>query len=252
MSEGKLKAKIDEFQSKGNISLSSGDVADFAAPESTGEDISGDVEVKEASEHKDTMLDVGEKGNVDKQVSDAAPEDNPLKLGAQTYTAVGDGKVIITEEEREIFLTAMIRDERFELPFEVYGGRVRGRLRSRTQSESKGILSRLSWEMNQGKEPMTNLEYTTRMRNMLLAAQVAELNDEEYTELKEPHLRTVDGDNVTEPGWLDQVDVWSSKGNEALTSAIYEQLRLFERKYWAMVASAKDQDFWHPAESTSE
>jgi hypothetical protein len=95
------------------------------------------------------------------------------------------------------------------------------------------------------------LEYATCLRSVLLAAQVKILNAEEYTELQAPLNRTVNGQDVTEPGWLSQAELWAAK-QEGLNSAIYNELRRFEQKYWAMVDGAEDQNFLNPEGSTSE
>ena len=252
--KGKLKAKIDEFKQSGKIEVGSKDVGDFALPE-TPEATDGSVTVAPADEAvNDPMINTGSKGNNGEQLAAEVAGDATVLVDDMTdsvgYTALDEGPIELSEKERELFIDAMIADDRFVLPFSAYGGKLKGKLRSRTQAESKAILSRLSWEMNEGIL-VTNLDYTTRMRNMLLTAQIQELQDEMYTELKGPMLRTIDGKDTTEPGWLDQVDLWANKGNEALTAALYEQIRIFERKYWTMVSSSRDQNFWDPAESTS-
>jgi hypothetical protein len=242
MSEGKLKAKIDEFKEKGAVSLSSTDVGEFG-PQEKGEPTVGDVKASIPDEaKKDPMVESGAKGDAGQQLA--------VELGADSYATL-DEQVNISEDEREAFLTALIQDSRFVLPFSIYGGKIKGKIRARSQAESQAILTRLGWEMDQGML-VTGLDYTTRMRNMLMAAQVQEAKGEQYTLLTEPYFRTVDGDTITEPGWLAQVDQWGKRDNAALVSAIYEQVRIFERKYWTMVASAKEQNFWTPAESTSE
>lgn len=156
--------------------------------------------------------------------------------------------VVIDPGTKAAFIDAMISGKRFQLPFSLFGDSVTGVFRSRSQSESMAIIGRINREITD-KTVNNGLEYATRLRNMLLAAQVASLSAEAYPELKAPLMATVEGpDKVTPPGWLEQVKVWEAKP-EGLVSAMYRKLVEFEQKYWTMVDNAGDQNFWNPAES---
>lgn len=157
--------------------------------------------------------------------------------------------VVIEPGVKAAFIDAMISGKRFELPFELFGGKVSGVLRGRSQNESLAILNRLNREV--ADNAINNgLEYATRLRNMLLATQVKAIGNDVYPELKAPLMTLVEGPTrTTPPGWLDQVAVWENKP-EGLTSALYQKLVEFEQTYWTMVDSAGDQNFWNPAEST--
>ena len=143
-----------------------------------------------------------------------------------------------------------IRTADFELPFSLFNGKIAGKFRSRLQAETNATISYISHECRK-ERIVTGIEYTNRLRNMLLATQVAELNGTAFLPLKAPLLRTMDGEKVIEPGWLDQVTYWE-KQNDGLVNALYRELQIFERKYWVMVENAKDQNFWNPAGSTSK
>jgi hypothetical protein len=80
---------------------------------------------------------------------------------------------------------------------------------------------------------------------------VRNLNGLEFPILAKPLLRVVTkpGDEDNDPAWVDQVAVWADK-DEGLVTAIFEEIKLFEIKYWTMVSNAKNQNFWKPAAST--
>lgn len=170
-----------------------------------------------------------------------------------TLSALTDEEVTLTEEEREAFLEALISGKRYERRFSLFGGRVKGKLRCRSTDESEAIAAWMNSGLREGKYA-TQLEYAVGIRNAMLAAQVADLNGTKYAELQQPLYRTRTGDKTENPGWLKQADLWSADPAipEALVAAVYEELKLFERKYWTMVMHANDQNFWHPAESTSK
>ena len=163
--------------------------------------------------------------------------------------AFAPAEVTLTEAEREAFLDSLVSGHRYERRFSLFGGRVTGRIRCRSTEESQAIAT---W-MNAGVRELrfkAPLDYAVEMRNCLLAAQVMELNGTRFPALQQPLFRTQAGDTVTDPGWLAQTAVWVQQP-EPVVAAVYEELRLFERKYWTMVVHAQDQNFWNPAESTS-
>lgn len=246
-----LQDKLAKDLANGKVDLSAKDVAEFATPkQEKREEVSGDVKAKVPEDaKKDPMVNAGadaEPGQaVDKNVEENPLEPQPLE---DKYSALPN-EVVVTDKDRELFLAALVSGERFVLPFSIFGGKVTGKFRSRSQAESNGIAARINNETRQGAIG-TGMEYSTRIRNMLLAAQLAEMNGVAYEPMKMPYLATKDGETTKEPGWLAQADQWAQM-NEGLVSALYHQLQLFERKYWVMVNSADDQNFWNPAESTS-
>ena len=153
-----------------------------------------------------------------------------------------DDKVIITAAEKAAFIAAIIGNTRYISSFTLFNGALRAELRSRTQEESYAIFQRLNAELAANKLE-SQLAYSIRLRNMFLASQVKRINDTEFSELKAPLLKTVAGNDVTEPGWLDQVDYWHRQ-SDGLVSALYRQLRMFELKYLLMVENADKQNFW--------
>ena len=155
--------------------------------------------------------------------------------------------VELTEEEREIFLESLISGKRYEQRFTIFNGKVRGKIRCRSAAESEAIAA---W-MNMGirdKKYAASLEYALELRNIMLTAQVAELNGIRYVEMLEPLFRTQRSGVTEEPGWRKDSESWV-KQPESILTGIYEELRIFEKKYWAMISHARDQNFWLPVGS---
>jgi hypothetical protein len=77
------------------------------------------------------------------------------------------------------------------------------------------------------------------------------VNSVEFPELKAPLMPSYNATDkkVDRPAWVDQMLYWQNYENEGVASAIYKQLQLFERKYWVMVGSSVDQNFWQTAGS---
>lgn len=176
----------------------------------------------------------------DDTLTDNQPD---VPVSAEMLTA------IITEEERDTFIEAMINGERFVLPFSTLGGRLTGTIRSRTQSETAAIIARLQYDIRQG-DVTVDAEYIARRRAMVLTAQIAELNGVERDTLTHPLTVREDKDgNLVDPGWLAQLDKWLGM-DEARTVILHEEVRKFEVKYWMLTRQAEDQNFWQPATST--
>lgn len=163
-----------------------------------------------------------------------------------------EDKIDITEEDREAFLRAIVTGDRYERPFSLFGGKLTGVFRCRKIAESDGIIAWLSHCVNNGKAD-ARIEYLTLMRNAVLAAQVKSLRgmvSEDFPELAAPYgpTRSADGKTVETPGWVAMADSWGSRP-EALVTALHNELQLFEKRYWAMVMDAGNQNFWNPAAS---
>jgi len=244
-----LNAKLEDQLKQGAVKVGSGDVADFGKSE-RGAATAGPLPAPDLSEKSPpveaaTLADAAPK----QMAQDSAEgEDSRESLNA-LVTDVPD-EVELTNKERETFIESLISGARFELPFSIYGGKVTGVIRSRSQAETIALIRYLNQERREGRIS-DMLEYATHLRNALLAAQIKMLNDTEYANLTEPLHRTVKGKETEEPGWLDQMQYWSDQ-QEGLVSAIYHKLRLFEKKYWVMVDGADDQNFLNPEGSTSE
>ena len=156
-------------------------------------------------------------------------------------------KVTLTEGERNAFLEALVSGKRYEHKFVIFDGKIRGKIRCRSTEESEAVAAWLNGGIQDGRYKIA-LDYSLDIRNILLTAQVAELNGIRYNEMAKPLFRTQSGETVQPPGWLKDVSTWT-KQPEPVIAAVYEELRLFEKKYWTMVGHARDQNFWQPVGS---
>lgn len=249
MSAETLKERMKEF-SEGKI----------GSLKVTGADLAPDG--AEAPSSKDGGTGgVGTKGTVQAEVPKEAKQDLFSHAGATADMHQGmipsflQERVDITEEDRSAFLQALVTGGRYERPFSLFGGKLTGVFRCRKIAESDGIIAWLSHCVNKGKAD-ARIEYLTLMRDAMLAAQVKSLRgmvNEDFPELKEPYgpTRVADGDKgdrIVEPGWVAMAKSWGNRP-EALVTAIHNELQMFERRYWAMVMDAGNQNFWNPAAS---
>jgi hypothetical protein len=241
-----LKDKLaQEAQDSGKLQIGSRDLADMGHKRTPVVETKGSVDaaVPPQAGTEPLVKAGGDPGNAEAVEADAARAEDP-ELGIPTVpedTALPE-RVTLTAADRKAFIDALVKGDRFVRPFTIFGGAVSGVLRSRLQEESAAVLSTLLHEYREGGL-QTTAEYSTRVRNILLAAQVQELQDEKCAPLGRPLSWTVNGAEKTAPQWLKQADAWAAK-NEGMVAALYQELRLFEKKYWTMVISAQDQDFW--------
>jgi len=244
MSAETLKEKMQEF-TEGKVGSLRVTGADLAA-----EDAASGGEKTDAGGEK--------KGTVQADVPEEAKSDTFSHAGATAALHQGmvpsflQDKIDITEDDRTAFLQAIVTGGRYERPFSLFGGKLTGTFRCRKIAESDGIIAWLSHCVNHGKAD-ARIEYLTLMRNAMLAAQVKNLRgivSEDFPELPEPYgpTRSKDGESIESPGWVAMAASWG-KRPEALVTAIHNELQLFERRYWAMVMDAGNQNFWNPAAS---
>ena len=244
MSAETLKEKMREFEAGkvGSVKVTGADLAADGGTSETGKEGGGPTQ-----------------GTVQADVPKEATGDVFSRAGATADLHQGmiptflQNKIDITEEDREAFLRAIVSGDRYERPFSLFGGKLSGVFRCRSIAESDGIIAWLSHCVNHGKAD-ARIEYLTLMRNALLAAQVKSLRgmvSEDFPELQQPYgpTRSKDGKSVDAPGWVAMADSWGSRP-EALVTALHNELQLFERRYWAMVMDAGNQNFWNPAAST--
>ena len=243
MSAETLKEKMREFEAGkvGSVKVTGADLAAEGAAGSAG---AGPTQ-----------------GTVQADVPEEAKSDVFTHAGATSDLHQGMSpsflreKVDITEEDRAAFLKAIVTGGRYERPFSLFGGKLTGTFRCRKIAESDGIIAWLSHCVNKGKAD-ARIEYLTLMRNAMLATQVKSLRgmvSEDFPELKEPYgpTRVADGDKgdrIEAPGWVAMAESWGSRP-EALVTALHNELQLFEKRYWAMVMDAGNQNFWNPAAS---
>lgn len=237
MSVESLKEKMREFTA-GKVKSMSITGADLAA---------GDAE-----KHEPT------KGTVEAPVPDEAKKDVFADANAMSDLHQGmapsflEEKIDITEEDRDAFLQAIVTGDRYERSFSLFGGKLTGTFRCRKIAESDGIIAWITHCVN-SKKIDVRIDYLTLMRNALLVAQVKSLRgliNEDFPEMAQPYspTRSADGKTLVDPGWVAAADAWGARP-EALVTALHNELQRFEKRYWAMVVDAANQNFWNPAAS---
>jgi len=158
--------------------------------------------------------------------------------------------VSVTQEQKDAFIDSIVANDRYTEKFELFGGRVSATIRSRTLEETDAIESWLRRKVALD-EIKTASDYGNAAREVLLAAQVAEVDGVSYDELKGPMRSTETPSGVKDPGWVEQAYMWGKKP-VALCVALTRCIAEFEARYWYFVENAKDVNFWSRGESTAE
>jgi hypothetical protein len=264
-----VKDKVsDELKGKGT--LSSTDVAGFTRPKSKSPEEAQEVQsqttkVPVPEEAKDDpIVNEGNSTVPADQITDEVTEKSNNLSGElvtqQMEESASDlgidlpDEVEVTPEDKDAFLDALIGNVRFERPFSVFGGKMHGILQNRLNRESRALLAeiRRRWD---DQELTTMVEYSSKFRYAVLRFQLKEFQGKELTKIEGPlkaQLKVEDGEAKTiPPDWMEEAEVIFGDMNDGVLAALYEQLMLFERKYWAMVKNAANQNFWNPEDSTS-
>ena len=163
---------------------------------------------------------------------------------------VGSQNVVVSKQNKEDFLNAIITGDRYTEEVTLFGGKLFVRLRCRSVDETKAIMSYLRHEMAAGNVK-SDLEYTSTLRTLMIIAQVQEINGVEYPEMEKPLYFTEKDDKEVPPAWAAKIESWEKKP-EAIQSAIGVALSEFEGRYWKMIEASADVNFWNPGESTGE
>ena len=252
-----IKEKVNKkLAEKGH--LGSGDLANFAA----GNDGNSEVKMHESVDGPVTA-DVPDAAIQDPVIQVATPNDevsaareNLKRAGKDAGIDIDYDKVKITQSEKDAFIDSLIDNTRFELPFSIFGGKVTGRIRSRTSEETRALIYEAQRRSNTG-EVISDADYSQIFRVATLRLQVSELNSAQYPEAAAPLLaqynyQAKEGEDViTPPAWYNEaVETWGKK-QDGVISAIYSEVLKFEFKYWTLVENSANQDFWRPEDSTS-
>ena len=214
-----------------------------------------DSKVTVGSEALDPLLQAGNQASTEQAINDRLLEsESPI----DPFGLIDDEKevVTITVADKTRFQNCFVEGTRFERPFELLGGKVTGVFRCRKEKESRAILNEMIRSAREMK--LDAGDYAARLRHALMHCQVAELNGKVREEWKEP-LRAVEAVNletktmVTKPPvWSQEMEIIFDNMTDAVTNALYCELKRFEKVYWTMVKEAPNQNFWLPGDSTTE
>ena len=255
-----LSEKLATFKQTGRLNLGSDDLKDAAMFDPPPQRPKAEPVPEKVDDGK---TEANTEGRVDPLMDRAAqniqtPQSLQFKASLQQSVAAQAGlstpqapaeetKVDITDLDRQRFLDAVVTGARMLSEEILFGGRLLVQFRSRKQNETLAIISQLGEDLRSMKI-RNNVEHMSRMRSMLFACQIAQIDNRKFPEWEEPvHPQIVDGKPV-DPKWLDSLDYFE-KLSDALSEALFSALKRFDMKYWTMVNAAKDQDFWSPVGS---
>lgn len=209
--------------------ISSADVAGFEKPQA--QSVEKNLAESAVVEREKTR---------DKLILAAGDAERVLPAGAAT--------IEVTPSDKSAFLAALIGNDRMKLTMSRFGGKLSITVRSRTVRETDAIVKQLQRESRAGKFN-AQLDQTIRLRTLVMAFQVAELNGTEYPEHAEPLVATAKpGEDDVTPVWVKFADAWYDKG-DAINAAAWGCVQEFEDKYWMMTENAAKTDFWQPVAS---
>lgn len=202
------------------------------------------VEYKPLADVKSAEEDTAEKyegGIIDSAKSENSPGQSLLSSKRE---------VTITDEDKSNFIQAVVTGTRYKGTAYLYGGRIRVKFRSRSVEETDAILSFIHRNGILGKF-VTQADIKDATLAALLVAQVEELSDVAYPEMKAPLKYVETPTGVEDPAWIKDMDMWKKKP-EHLVMAIGDALVDFESKYWKMIQESRNENFWGPGESTGQ
>jgi hypothetical protein len=236
-----LNKRVQDQVNQGSVKLSSDDFADFGTDE--------EHERAQEALTEDSTVPVPEEAQKDPLLGAADQALDNAFSGVDVDDPADE--VTVTAEEKNVFLEAIVKGGRFELPFTIFGGNIRGVFRSRTNAETRAIYSQVHRKLVE-EEILTTAEHSALIRNALLCCQLAVYGEVENPPMgergslmpKNEWNKEANKVEIIEPEWYEYMNQQFGEMDDGLVDAIYSALRNFERKYWVMVKQAEDQDFW--------
>ena len=159
-------------------------------------------------------------------------------------------KVTVEQKHKDAFLKSIIENSRYVETVDLFNGSLKVTIRSRTAEETDAIMSYIR-HVAITSGGLSDYEYSSRLRVMMLAAQIAQINDTVYPELRAPLFATEDKDGKKPPAWVEDLVIWSKK-SDAIVSALSNAVSAFEARYWLMIRESSNINFWQPGTSTGQ
>ena len=217
-----------------------------------------DSRIVAGKESLDDLTQEGSKHAIDEAIEkDLLPNStNPEDIFGLADMDEEDEVIVVTAADKKRFQDCFVDGIRFTREFSVCGGKFKGVFRSRKVAESRAILTELTRMAVAGNHSAA--DYANNCRHALLHCQIAELNGVVKPEFKKPYKAVEKVDVVAKtvevipPAWNLEMEVVYGEMGEGPQNILYAELKTFEKIYWTMVRSAKDQDFWRPEDSTIE
>jgi hypothetical protein len=151
----------------------------------------------------------------------------------------------ISDIEREVFIKCVLNDSPVRLTVELYGGKLKIELRSRTTFEQKRVFDVLDLDRKENIVTPDNVaEMVSRMQYYMAALMVERINGELFSELK---LEPGTGQASDHAKLLRaQVSNTIEKMTGVRWNSILNALRMFENKCAKMNTEALNEGFWKP------
>jgi len=175
----------------------------------------------------------------DKTFSTPAPEEQAVQTALIDIRAV-----TITEEEKDLFLKALLCDKPVELEITLFGGKLKFLFRSRSMHEQRRVLDVLHLDQEQQVLPSNEPALLfTRLQQYLASVMLRRINGDVFSELE-----IVPGNNIAADAELlrkvfaDKVENMS----HIRWTAVLNGLRIFEEKCRQLSEHCVNEDFWLP------
>jgi len=170
-------------------------------------------------------------------------EPNPEETAVQS-ALVDIRAVTVTEDDKALFMKAMLCDEPITLKIQLFGGRFSMVFRSRTMHEQRRVLDALRLAQKSGELASDDPALLfTRLQQYFTAMMLRSINDETFSDLNIVPGKTVDEDAKA----IQKVFVEKLEGMHHIRwAAVLNGLRIFEEKCRQLSENCANEDFWKP------
>lgn len=177
------------------------------------------------------------------------PEDPTFKEPSPeeqaVITALVDVRAVkVSDDDKELYLKALLCDKPVELEIELYGGKLKLLFRSRTMHEQRRVLDVLHLDQEENLIPNNDPALLfTRLQQYLAAVMLRRINDELFSELDLKPGRDLKADAA------DLRKVFTDKLENMAHirwTAVLNGLRIFEEKCRQLSEHCVNEDFWSP------
>ncbi len=157
---------------------------------------------------------------------------------------ITDINMPVSMEEREIFLKAVLNDEPVRFHVDLYNGKFRVEMRSRSTFEQRRIFDVLDLDEKEGIISKGNVaDMVTRMHYYLAVLMVERINGKAFSD-----VALAPGEKLEESAkkLRDQAELCFGKSVTVRWNSILNALQTFENKCAKMNTEALNEGFWKP------
>ena len=161
-----------------------------------------------------------------------------------TEALVDTQKVDVTDEEKSLFVKALLNDVPFRLTISLMGGEFKVSLRSRTAHEQRCIYDVLDKDITDGVIRKDDLPYYVMCSHKYCRAIMVErINGQVFSEAKiGPEATVADAQKILHEAIKPKITPLQG----IRLTAIQNAMRIFETKCAKLGTEAANQDFWKP------